>query len=162
MVERVIKSRWWQVSTGPIGFALAFLWLVWLALVTFWPVTWWLDVRDVHVHDAYEGDAVVMSVDRVIVRNFTGQYFVQVRVIDEEGAFGPVLCDGSAGGPYYQGSDLPFPITLTWWAAGRCQSLPPGRYRAITTWEIKPDLPILPRKTLTVFSNPFEVHAREQ
>jgi len=161
MVARIVRSRAWRVSTGPIGFALAVLWLLWLLVATLWPVSWWFEIRGIHVHDSIEGRPVEMTVDRVIVRDFSGKYYVQVRVVDDDGNFGPVYCEGSGGGPYFVGSQLPSPVTLTWWAAGRCADLPVGKWRAATTWYIQPDWPLLPAKTLTVFSNRFEVLPRE-
>lgn len=155
------NTRAWKVITGPIGFALAVCWLTWLAVTALWPVSWWLDVRDIHVKDSVQGEPIEMKVDRMIVRNFSGRYYVQVRLADDFGNLGPVQCEGTGGGPYFVGSELPSLITLTWWAAGQCADIPPGKWRAVTTWHVTPDAPFLPTKTLTVFSNRFEVRERE-
>ena len=156
-MSKVFSAQTW---TGPAAFAVAVAWLVWLAVTSLWPTTYWFDVRAVHVHDSREGEPVLMTVDRMIAREFDGRYFVQVRVINADGGVGPVKCPGAGGGPYLVGSELPNPLTLDWWASTKCD-LPAGRYRAVTTWEIKPDLPILPGKRLTVFSNVFEVLPNE-
>lgn len=161
MVARILNSRSWKVATGPIGFALALAWLTWLFVVWVWPVSWWFEVRDVFVHDSVEGEPITLNVDRVIARDFHGQYNVQIRVIDRDGHIGPVECDGGSGGPYRVGSEMRLPVTMEWWAAGRCARLPVGTYRAITTWYITPSFPFLPTKTLTVISNRFAVHPRE-
>ena len=163
MANRMTETRAWKISTGPIGFVLALGWLIWLGLTHLWPASYWLEVRDVHVHNAIEGEQILMSVDRLIVRDFIGRYYVQVRIVGEDDQTGHVLCLGDGGGPYIVGSDLPDPITLGWWVSNQdCGALPVGRYRVATTWRISPDFPLLPQKYLTVFSNSFEVLPREE
>ena len=129
------------------------LWVVAWLVVNLWPVSFWLDVRQVQVFSAEAGQPVRMAVDRVIKRQFYAQWSVRVRKVEDGGWL--TACAASGAGTYEPIATLPVSLDLGWWTDGRCQALPAGEYLVNTTWRIEGGL--LPDKVASVDSNIFRV-----
>lgn len=126
------------------------------AVLQAWPAAAWLEVESVHVFDARAGEPIRMLVARRIHGPFVAAFSVRVHILRSGSS--EVVCSVDARpGQYRQDATLPDPLTLSWWTHGQCQSLPAGIYTVTTTWTIDPPQPLVPAKTVTVTSNPFEV-----
>jgi len=142
------KMRQWHV-------AILALWvLAWFG-VHLWPASYWLEVRQVQVFRAHEGEPIRMAVDRIIKREFYGSWTVRVRNIQDDGWL--TACAAIGAGDYEPVAMLPVDLTLSWWTDGRCQTLPAGKYLVNTTWLIEGGM--LPDKIVSVDSNIFQVLA---
>jgi hypothetical protein len=122
------------------------------------PVTNWLQVKSIAVHDSEEGQPVVLSVDRTIRQPFIGEWSATVRQSTPEGFV--IQCSATGKGHYSPSAVLPKPLTLDWWTMPVRCALPPGRYRLETLWTVQPQG--YPEKNLLVTSNFFTIHARGQ
>lgn len=128
-----------------------------LAIYAF-PMSYWFEVRAVHVNDARFGEPNTMLVDRQVKEPFEGTYGV---TIHRWTSTGPIAYCRMNGGPweYRKGAAYPIPLTLAWWTenAPSCNPLPVGQYQATTRW-VKPSggLP-LPEKSISITSNIFTV-----
>lgn len=115
--------------------------VLYLAIVTLPPASYWFDVRAVYVTDAMAGQAPLMRVDSFIHRPFEGMYRVELerKVLDgyvsEPDRFRPAI--GSVS--YNPDAALPEPLTLDWWAFPETWRPPSGVYRIETCWTINPD-----------------------
>ncbi len=87
------------------------------------------------------GDTAVLHVDRSIKSHLLMSYAVRVFAVSDNGA--RMTCE-ARGGPFNYRPDatLPDTITLDWWTAGQCQTIPRGRVEIETTWDpVVPDFP---------------------
>ena len=149
-----MAGRVMRFLSGWGAFALAGVWLAWLAVVHFWPAAFWLDVRRVVVFDAPAGAEVLMEVDRVIHREFIADWSAVVRRWEDGGWV--VECVGRGKSDYRPENALPDSVTLRWWTGGTCQTLEPGRYFISTIWTIRGNYS-LPDKVVQAASNVFTV-----
>lgn len=115
-----------------------------------------LVVRKVHVHDAIEGQAPRMVVDRTIRQRFRGTWIVDVS--RREGAGFVAVCSGSGQNNYVPGDQLPANLDLDWWTYPVRCNLPPGCYEVDTVWTIRP--PDLPAMEVRRVSNEFCIRHR--
>jgi hypothetical protein len=120
-----------------------------------WPASWWLEVRSVSAGTARAGEAIPMIVERTIHRPFVGTWVVSVRRWNGSGWVSH--CSATGTTQYRSGAELPSALTLSWWTAGACPTLPEGRYVVGTVWWIDPFVSFLPRKNVQIESNIFEV-----
>lgn len=129
-------------------------WLVTLVFlpIGLWPPSWWLEVRDINLANARQGEPIVMAVDRTISRAFRGHWSVTVRQWDGVGWV--TYCNASGSSNYRADARFPVPLTLKWWTDGQCHDLSPGRYKLTTRWVIDT---VLPDKVVSVDSTIFEV-----
>ena len=88
-----------------------------LLVIYLWPMSWWFDVRTVHVNDAKAGEQITMLVDREVKRPFLGMYYV---TIHKWGTNGPSAHCRMQGGPweYQKGAAYPVPLTPLWSTEG--------------------------------------------
>lgn len=133
------------------------LWVLAWVGVHLWPVSFWLDVRQVQVFNSQVGEPVRMAVNRVIKRQFYAEWSVRVRRIQEDGWL--TACASSGSGTYEPVATFPVELDLEWWTDGHCQALPAGEYLVNTTWRIEGGL--LPDKVASVDSNIFRVTEKE-
>jgi len=132
------------------------LWLLYFTVSSFWPSSWWFDVRSVRVADAFVGEQVVMYVDREIKREFSGRWSAAVRDVGT-GTYA-VVCAAGDESVYRMGAELPANLTLGWWTNGRCETLPEGEYVVDTVWRIDTGF-FVGDKTIRATSNIFKVRA---
>lgn len=97
------------------------------------PNSYWLQVRSIAVGDVAAGDAVVLSVDRVIAKPFRARWIVTTRNLTPSGFV--VACIGRGENDYSPEAVLPRPLTLDYWTGTTC-ALAPGRYRVDALWTI--------------------------
>lgn len=145
-----------DLMLGRMAFLLGLLWLSALAAMHLWPASWWLEISSVRVADGIEGKPVLMHVERTIHRDFVGTWGVSVRSLTDQGSM--VACAASAVSDCRIDADLPEILTLGWWTAGQCRTLPAGTYIVQTTWQIHGS-GTLPAKTVQATSNPFVIYA---
>lgn len=117
------------------------------------PASDWLEVRALHVYDAWDGESPYISYDRDIKSSFRGIYTVTVRPMGGDGN-GCLPMEGRAD--YSPTAILPPNRTLDWLTWPHQCRLTPGRYRVDVAFQIMPDG--YPDKTLRAVSNIFEVH----
>jgi len=123
-------------------------------LIQVWPASFWFDVRSVRVFDSEAGQPVIMAVDRVINRDFRGEWIASIRTM-KNGKWVP-FCVARGSTNYSTDSTYPDPLTLRWWTHPDCHPLPPGKYLMRTTWVIKGES-FLPDKIAQADSNIFEI-----
>lgn len=140
------------------------LMVAWGTFYSLWPVSWWLEVRKIEVHDTMEGECPTMSVDRINHRQFYGFASLQFDRVFPDGTLkpGPSI---SAPAPWreYQPRTNPNPITTLYeWAWGDflvCE-FTAGDYEMRTTYTVRPKwYPWMPERTFTVVS-PFTILPR--
>lgn len=131
-----------------VAVVLSLLWLGTLAVVHWWPATYWMEVRSVSI----AGD-LTLTVDRTIKREFQGAWVVSVRRWN--GGW-EQACASSGESLYRSSRKLPERLDLDWWTRGACKTLTPGKYRVSTAWTIR-GAGVLPDKILEIDSNTFEV-----
>lgn len=141
-----------------ISFTIAGVFLlITAATIHFWPASYWFEVRSLHVSDTTVGDPVLMVADRDIKRNFLGTWTVSIRKLGPKGQ--GVYCTAVNSTDYEMNSQLPDPLTLSWWTFPHCDPLPEGKYYIRTTWTIKGN-GFFPDKQLSQVSNIFEIRAK--
>ena len=149
MPRKLIPYLRWPVAFGII---LAPLLVIWL-----WPMSYWFDVRMVHINDARIGEPIEMLVQRDVRNSFTGMYYVTIHKWMTNGPSGYCRMQG---GPweYKKGAVYPVPLTLLWWTEGSkdCNRPPPGQYQITTRW-VKLSDGLLPEKSVTAVSNIFTI-----
>jgi len=135
--------------TIPVAFAL------WYAGSNLPPTSYYYDVGSIEVVDSPTGHPITLKVERIIRREFTAKYFVQVRKRVAGGW--EIVCEGNGGGRYKTDAVLPDPLTLAWWSNNEnCNTLSEaGQYTVTTTWTIQTFLGW--RSTDPVVSNVFVV-----
>lgn len=150
MAKYIAPYLRWPVALGVVG--------VPLLLIFMWPMSWWLDIRTVHVNDAVFGQDITMLVDRDVKRDFYGTFSVTVYRWTNNGPEAYCSVKGREW-DYKTGAVYPVPLTLYWWTDHdvKCSHLPPGQYQITTRWVNLSSLLPLPSKTLTVTSNIFTV-----
>jgi hypothetical protein len=148
MPRKLIPYLRWPVAFGII---LAPLLVIWL-----WPMSYWFDVRMVHINDARIGEPITMLVQRDVRNSFTGRYGF---TLHKWSSSGPVAFCKTSSGPweYREGAVYPVPLTLAWWTEGACLNLPAGQYQATTRWTNVGNIWLLPEKSITVVSNIFTI-----
>lgn len=103
------------------------------------PASSWFSVNSLDVHDAVEGDQIIVDYDRTIRRSFTADWRVKIR--REAGDGLEWVC---ATKPHREDYDLksrlPEPVTLEWfaWTDPRCYELPAGDYEITAIWQLNP------------------------
>lgn len=126
----------------------------WRAL---WPASRWYELRAVRVSDAAFTAPVTMAVDRVIHRDFQGEYLATVRRASD---MQPV-CNGGEEVPYRTSSTLPDPLTLDWWTYGAvppCMTvLAPGDYILTSCISVHTGIPLVGTVRECLDSNIFKV-----
>lgn len=130
------------------------LWLSFYAAISFWPSSWWFEVRTVSVGPSHADKPVPMIVDRSIHRRFTASWYVTVRKWHENGWYDYCMANGISS--YHTETRLPNDLTLDWWTNGTCPTLPAGRFAVDTTWVIH-GFDLLPDRSTHAVSNIFEV-----
>ena len=118
----------------------------------------YLEVNRVSVGNSVSGDPIILSVDRVIHREFKGRWNAEVRTFPQSS----VVCVGAGDVLYSTDATLPDPVTLGWWTFNpNCTGpmLPPGEYVLITTWTIKSPVIGVPDQTVMSESNSFSISA---
>lgn len=140
---------------------LSVITIAWIFFITLslWPASFWLKVNEISVDDSFVGDTIVLNVDREILRPFYADWTVTIRENVNDGYV--IRCYTQASTDYRTDAKFPEPLTLTWWSNGQCDKLKEGSYIMTTTWDIRPNIPGLPKKTLTVESNPFRISSGE-
>lgn len=158
MARRMI----WRVMHSWAAAGVAAAWLLFLAVTTAWPASWWFTVQRVLVYDAPAGAEVVMDVDRRIYRPFVAEWSVLVRRRVGEGW--KIACTADGKGDYRTDAVLPVPLTLRWWTDGEPACAPaalgPGEYFVSTIWTIQ-GVGALPDKVVQVASNVFTIEAEK-
>ena len=144
--KKILESR--------IMLLLMLIWLVGFAAVSWWPTSWWIEVKTVQVGPAQASRPVPMVVDRVVRRQFTATWYVTVKQWSERGW--TVYCTSYGINSYHPENVLPNELTLDWWTNGRCATLPAGRFNVDTTWVVHGYGPLPSRETHAT-SNIFEV-----
>jgi hypothetical protein len=123
-----------------------------------WPMSYWFEVRTVHINDARVGEQITMLVDREVKKSFVGTYGITIHKWSNAG---PVAYCRMSGGPweYRRGAAYPIPLTLAWWTenAPSCNPLPAGQYQVTTRW-VNDGNVLLPEKSISVTSNIFTVN----
>ena len=129
----------------------------WVLLISasLWPTSYWFEVDVITVEDAKVGEPVIMTVDRNIKRPFYAEWTVTVREAVADGYV--IRCLSKAATDYRVDATFPDPLTLSWWANSECDGLGVGSYILTTSWDIRPDILGLPKKTLTAESNVFKI-----
>lgn len=129
----------------------------WVILIcgSLWPTSYWFEVKHITVNDATLGEPVIMEVDRTIKRPFYAEWTVTIREAVADGYV--IRCLTKASTDYRVDATFPDPLTLDWWSNSECNDLDEGSYVMTTTWDIRPDILGLPKKTLTVESNIFKI-----
>jgi hypothetical protein len=103
-----------------------------LAIAYMIPLSYWYDVTNEEVLDSRVGEPVFLLSDRVINREFFGEWSVIVRAIEttESSSETEVIC-GNSGSLTYSPTSKPLDsVTLDWWSNGACDStkLGPGLF----------------------------------
>jgi len=123
-----------------LGVPLAVILCLIVALRFLTPATFWFRPLAFDVQDGAVGAEIVVTYDRVIRRDFIGEWFVSVR---REGKSGwEAYCTTPiTRQDYRDDSVLPDPVTLEWlsWTEPRCHKLPAGTYEVAAHWRINPD-----------------------
>lgn len=116
-------------------------------------------VNNVHVADAKEGGNPKVIYDRLVVRDFRGQWIASVRrVAEREGDPAYGVCNNSQPVDYKKSTVLPKTgVDLEWYIEKDCK-LKPGRYFLKTIWEIF--LPGQVIKRVRYSSNIFTIHPK--
>lgn len=127
-------------------------------LVLFWPMSYWFDVRAIHVNDAHAGEMITMVVDRDVRIRFTGYYLAGIYVWTGRG-FTPYCTARGKERLYKEGAEYPEPLTLRWWTDDEptCRNLPAGQYQMSTRWVTTGNDWPLPEKSVTRESNIFTI-----
>ena len=101
--------------------------------------SFWFRVSSFDVHNATGWQAVTVSYDRDIRRNFHGAWRVQVWKETEDGRVSVCATEWTPQ-DYTTDAALPEPVTWEWmaWTEPRCYRLPAGNYTAEVTWRINP------------------------
>lgn len=150
MPRQVIPFLRWPVAMMIIAAPLLAIYL--------WPMSYWFDVRTVHVNDSRVGEPITMLVDRDVKESFLGMYYVTIHKWKTNG---PSAYCRMQGGPweYKKGAVYPVPLTLLWWTEGSndCARPPPGQYQITTRW-VNVGNGLLPEKSVTAVSNIYTVH----
>jgi hypothetical protein len=109
----------------------------------------------VHVADTWEGQPVMLAVDREIHMDFQGRYSVTVRHAADNGW--QIACDAASPWRNYRRGSAPLgEVTLDWWTGGACAVLPIGLNEICTTITVRaPGEP-----AVTECSNVFRVWPR--
>lgn len=100
------------------------------------PATNWLDVRSVSIADAVEGESPRLDVDRIIRRDFSARWSVDVRSIDPKSGATRVVCSAQGISRYLPNSEPIIGRDLDWWTSPRRCRPEPGRYRVDALWMI--------------------------
>lgn len=151
MTEVVHSNTWARVT------AVGWLVLLMVAIsIYFTPTSVWFEVTSIHVEDSVVGDTPVMVVDRVIHRDFSGEWLAEVERINANGKTTPV-CVATGRDRYNDTAVYPDPLTLDWWTFPMKCFLPTGAYRLETTWTL--EIPIVGQRVVVARSNRFEVRA---
>ena len=118
------------------------------------PVSDWFVVKDIFVPDVTLGQDPVITVDRIIRKDFVAAWIVEVHsLVDGKWV---LTCGGSGENNYKTTDELPPKIhLLSWWANSPDCKLPEGTHRADTKWIVKPHG--YPSKVLEKSSNAFKV-----
>lgn len=96
----------------------------------------YFQVKRIDIPDAKPDEAVVLDVDRKILKPFKSSWVVEVGKLDEKLGGYSLHCSGSGQNIYRPDNVLPAVVTLSWWLGhDRCK-LPPGRYRVETAWSL--------------------------
>jgi hypothetical protein len=114
-------------------------------------------VRRVYVNDTFVGTIPTIEVDRIIWRDFHGQWLAEVEQQQRGGGFA-VVCAESGYSNYRTDAVMPDQLDLDWWTYPRHCELEPGIYRVDTVWRWQP--PGFPIKETRYMSNTFTVVAR--
>lgn len=147
-------ARTIKLLESRIMLLLMVAWLGIFAAVSWWPTSWWIEVKTVQVGPAQVSRPVPMAVDRTVKRQFTASWYVTVRKWTERGWV--AYCVSNGVNTYHPENVLPAELTLGWWTDGRCATLPAGRFAVDTTWVVHGYGPLPARETHNV-SNIFEV-----
>lgn len=153
-----------------VGAAVLFMALA-AVLDRFWPASYWIDMRSVHVDDAPYGTAPKMKEDRTIKRKFAASYDVETEVKRMTKPIGYTMLCKASGGPFDYAPDNvpPESLDLAWWVGNACKEgssfttiidmklLPIGTYRVETCRTIYPLRFFSPRRTC-VTSNDFTIY----
>lgn len=122
------------------------------------PATSYIDVKSVFVSDTVVDVPPAMEVDRVIHRDFTGTWRVEVEKLQKENRYS-LFCSASGESNYSQENDLPSELNLDWWTyPEKCTPSVPGEYRLETVWSVNVSENL--QKRLRVVSNTFRVRPR--
>lgn len=156
-----VVSRRPKWSPGFYWWIIIALWF-YLGAVAY-PVTHWIDLRSVTVHDAPTAMEVTLDVDVTVQRPFYGDYEVTIR----RWPGGQFVCTAGPLRPfqYTTGTQRPDPTYLWWWLGepadiSRCETngLRPGAYTIKTCHDvINPFLGLVPDKRRCVESNVFRI-----
>ena len=115
---------------------------------------WWMRLNSLHIPDARVGQDIPIVYDREFLRNFTGEWAVNVWKM-ERGDWQP-FC--AADGKWNYEARKPAPgQDLAWITNGApgCEDLPPGEYRVTVNVTANPGR--LLSRTASVESNVFKV-----
>lgn len=122
-----------------LGIPAAMFGILYFLLHLALPASHWFEVNKFEVHDAIEGQPVIIDYDRTIARDFWADWRVEVTRID--GADVSQVCSTVWQREDYEpGNRLPVPVDLEWLAyvQPKCFNLAPGDYRVSVTWLINP------------------------
>ena len=118
------------------------------------PASDWLEVKKLHVYDAWKGEQPYMHVNRFIKQPFYSEWTVTVRNVSDGTLSHACIAEGRAS--YATDARLPPDTNLAWWTFPTKCPLDVGWYRLDTEWRIH--APNFPMKYLRKQSNIFEIH----
>lgn len=101
------------------------------------PASYWLEVTNVHVSDAIEGQPRNMVVSRIIKRPFRAKWIAEVERWDGSQFEIVQNCTGRGENAYSPENRLPKNLTLAWWVYPTVCVLPAGQYRVETVWTLE-------------------------
>jgi hypothetical protein len=133
-----------------------------LAVVAFLfitPASFWFQVARLDVHDGATSEGLTVDLDRIIRREFEGQWRIDVRREVGADQWEWVCATDWQAQHYVPDAVLPIPVTLEWLAYNdpRCFELDtPGNYSVDVFWEIWPGSLLFERRirrtdTFTIF-----------
>lgn len=100
------------------------------------PVETWLIVNSVSIPDHLYGSDPDVIYDRLVVRDFTGKWFVLIYNVETPNI---VDCDGSGSFQYRKSIIIPDKkMPMSRFVGKKC-NLAPGCYRGEVRWEVFPD-----------------------
>ena len=169
-MTRARSSSWFDVKRF-VGAAVMFITLAAImpSLVDrFWPASYWVDMQEVHVADAPQGQSPAVTETRIVKRKVRATYNAEVEVKQFEPKAGYRLVCRASGGPFeYDLDNLP-PDNLAAWVDDSCmkagssgvkidvRNLPVGVYRMETCRTILPAR-IFSEKRECATSNDFTI-----
>lgn len=153
MVARVTRS--WSFA-----FATLIAVMLWWSLYIFPPASYWYNPQSMVVGRSSPDGPVILFVEEEIKRPVVADWRVVLRRKESTGW--QTVCVANGRREYTPRSEMPDPLTLSWWTDGKCTATTPGSYFITTHWSFETTLLPGQRKTRPLVSNVFDVEGENE